>query len=720
MGYWFKVRRSTALTVAVSLMVLVLAAFTGQVQNLIVGAGSGALIAALGLCIVVSYKGSGVVNVAAGAIAMYAGFVYSELVTNGRLIVPPLPDLLGIVDGVGGWFGAGWNLPSPPETVSVGGPLTAGAAILVTVLLGTISGAAIQLVLLRPLRHASPLAKVVVMVGLLITLSAGMTVRYGNLSQSVKPILESRPVEIGSNLTIPLNYILMLGGVVVIAGLLTALFRFTRFGLRTRAAAENEKASVLLGFAPESLATLNWMMSGAISAVVGILAATVNQAIDATTITLLAVPALAAALLGGFNSFGITVLGGVVIGMSQAWVASLGALDWWPKVGNTPLPGLKDLLPLLLIVVVLFVGARSIPERGSLHQVALPSAPEPKYVGRVAVSGSALVVVLLLTVGPAWRLGIINTLIGIMLCASLLVVTGYVGQISLMQLALAGVAAYTLSRFSTAMDIPFPIAPILAIACAVIVGVVAALPAVRIRGVSLAVVTFAGGFAIQQAIFVSPLFMTNGVSSIPPLRIGGNELSINTEWTPSIFGLQKAFGVPDPRFGILCLVGVVVTLFFVINLRHSLVGKRMLAIRSNERAAAAAGINVTTTKLIAFTIGAFIAALAGVTAGYAFGSASIEAFGGLASLALLAFAFLGGISRVSGVIVGGILVAGGIGTVMGIEWFGLGGAYTNYIGGIIVIITAIQNPGGISAAFAGFGKHLALRWGQRRTVSTAG
>src|SRR4029079_13468517 len=122
------------------------------------------------------------------------------------------------------------------------------------------------------------------------------------------------------------------------------------------AAAESEKGAVLIGLSPERLAAVNWVLSTLLAVTFGVLAATVNSSVDPVTITLLIIPALGAALVGGLSSFGVTVTAAFVIAAAQGVVQLLAAsASWFPKSGGAPLPGVREALPLLVIVVVLFL-----------------------------------------------------------------------------------------------------------------------------------------------------------------------------------------------------------------------------------------------------------------------------------------------------------------------------------------------------------------------------
>ena len=122
----------------------------------------------------------------------------------------------------------------------------------------------------------------------------------------------------------------------------------------------------------------------------------------------------------------------------------------------------------------------------------------------------------------------------------------------------------------------------------------------------------------------------------------------------------------------------------------------MLAVRSNERAAAAAGINVRNTKLAGFGIAAFVAGMAGALYAYNFGSVSSSRFGALAALGLIAFAYFGGITMVSGAIIAGIGATEGLLPHAFDEWLGLSGTWALLIGGFALIVTLLVNPEGIA------------------------
>jgi ABC-type branched-subunit amino acid transport system permease subunit len=172
---------------------------------------------------------------------------------------------------------------------------------------------------------------------------------------------------------------------------------------------------------------------------------------------------------------------------------------------------------------------------------------------------------------------------------------------------------------------------------------------------------------------------------------------------PSLFGINFAArgdrGLTDrPAFTILVLVALVLCAVGVSNLRRNGTGRRFLAVRANERAAASAGINVARTMLLAFAIGSAIAGIGGVLLGVKESEVSAANFISLASLTYLAFAYIGGVTSVNGAMVGGLLAPSAIFAVTS-NYFLAGtniNEYITIIGGTALVLIAIFSPNGIA------------------------
>ena len=299
---------------------------------------------------------------------------------------------------------------------------------------------------------------------------------------------------------------------------------------------------------------------------------------------------------------------------------------------------------------------------------------------------------LLLVVLPfGYRQALMLSLIGMAVCLSLVVITGFVGQVSLVQVTLAGVAGFVVSHMIVDAGIGFPWGPIAGSIAGVVVGLIVGASALRVRGVSLAVVTLAGVVAIEQFGFANSRWGA-GPSGSPVEQ-------------PSLFGFDLGTSagfrglddkVPSPVLGFVYLAVVIALCLLVANLRRSVLGQQMLAVRANERAAAAAGINVARVKITAYAISSFIAGTAGWMYAYNFGSVSAARFGFLIALGFVAFAYIGGITLVSGAVIGGLVATEGLVPYFFEELLGISGNWTLLVGGLILIVTLIQNPEGIA------------------------
>lgn len=641
---------------------------TDYLFYLLLGSGAGAIIAALGLGFVVTFQGSGVVNFALGSMATWSAYVYADLRRGAYVFpIPGLPDR----------YHFGGSLEG-----DVGFRLAIALALLTTVVMGAL----VYMLVFRPLRSAPALAKVVASVGLTIVLLSLVERRFSEqISVRVRPILPREPVTITGDLTVPRDGLWL---ALVVIGLAVALWAgstFTRLGRATRAAAENEKGAVLLGYSPDLLGLLSFVTAAFVVGLVAILAAPMIQLGSGVFTFGYMVPALGAALIGTFRRVGPTVVAGMLIGMVQSTFIKLqGDLSWFPKYGA------REGLPFLIIIVAMVLLGERLPERGSVDHWRLARVPQAKVTPLAVAIPSIAAIVGLLAFGPLWRAAIMTTLVAVVMSLSFVVLTGFAGQTSLAQMAIAGIAGFALSKLAMRWGVPFPIAPLLAAALAALCGMVIGLPALRLRGTNLAIVTLAGGVAVNEFVFKNPTFVgdvSTGGAKVPNPKLFDWDLGL-------ILGTKSS----RPVFGIMLVVVAVLLALVVANLRASATGRTLLAIRSNERAAAAAGIAVARTKMLAFGFSAFVAGIAGCLVAYRFGSVSEMSFGLFASLTALAVAYLGGITSVSGAVTAGMVTAAGVAFFGMSELIGGLGDWSALIGGVLLIFTAIQNPEGIAGA----------------------
>ena len=667
------------------------------------GLAQGALIAAIAIGVVLTYRGSGVVNIANGAIAMFAAYVYRELRAEGDLLVPPLPNPLSVIEGVVHRFQSNdtLQLPDIPTRISIGPNMQFWPALALTLILCVLLGFILHVAVFRPLRGAPVLGKVVASVGVLLLLQAIVLRRFGGAPKTVPamPFVDKNRVDLGFT-SVTKEQLFVVCFVILCSVALWLVFAKTRFGLATRAAAENERGAVCLGLSPNTLAAVNWILSCVVTGLLGVFVASINSNVDPVVIPALIVPAMTAALVGGFTSFGLTTLTAFLLGMQVPVIQALGVREsWYPKAGAFAIPGVENMIPLLVIVLTLFLRGNALPQRGASTLGQLPQAPAPSTVStRFAGPVAALVALAaaLFWLTPDFRGALTNSLIGMIACLSVVVVTGYVGQLSLAPLAFGGIAAFTVAELSHDQGWPFPLPIIVGMVAAVCVGLLVAVPAFRIRGVSLAIVTIAFALACDKFVFDNENVnggLARAVVDVPPL------IDQSRSVTYRIAGVITAGDgkQPNPMTTVFCLAVVVVLCYVVANLRRSNTGRHMLAVRTNERAAAAAGVNVAGTKALSFAIAAAIAGLGGCVIAYRSGSADQDRFTYSQSLLLFAFAYLGGITRVSGAVVGGFLVSGGVAFTFAERSLGVPPEFGLLIGGVGLVVSAVLNPEGIAA-----------------------
>jgi branched-chain amino acid transport system permease protein len=619
----------------------------------IIGLTAGSIYAAVAMGLVTTYRGTGVINFAQAAIAAWGAYVYAELSSTGSLVLP-----------IG--------------HIQMGGPWPAGPAFVAGVASAALLGLVLHVIVFRPLHGAPPLAKVVATVGLLLALDALITLRFGSGSIAVAPVLPSGNVSI-AGLSFSESVIWLAGLTALVAAGLWSWARYTRTGIATAAAMENERAASLTGYSPDRLAAVTWMLASAVAAAVVILA-TPATGLSAGEIVLFVVPAVACALLGRLTSIPLACAAGLGLGVIESELTLLSGKPWWPHWATV---GVSDSVPFVIVIVALFVLGPRIPNRGGLDVQLLPPVARPRVrPSRVAVLILGGILALALTSG-AYRFGVITSMIIAVIALSLVVLTGLVGQISLAQAAVAGTAGFALSKIGTSL--PFPISTLAASLLAAFLGVAIGIPALRIRGAQLAAVTLAAAVALEQFVFNNPSFSPISGNPIPDPHIFGLDLAV-----------RRGTDLARLPFGLLILFVLVLAGLAVANLMRSASGQAMLAVRSNERAAAAAGINVAATKLLAFGFSAFLAGLAGTLIGYSRGQLSAESFTVFVGLAFLAFAYLGGITSIGGALVAGVLAPLGIGYVVLNQLVSLGQYYT-LVAGLSLVVVAMLNPGGLAA-----------------------
>ena len=639
---------------------------------LILGLGAGATYAILGQGLVLKYRSAGVVDFAHGAVAMFIAYVFVNLRSFGELELPVvlIPHQISLNGGAG---------------------LSTAVAIIISLVYAAVFGLLLYVVIYRPLQRATPLSRVCASVGVMLGLEAIAVLNYSTEPVATNPIFPSSPLSV-SGITFPADRLYFTGVVIVVSVALAFAYRYSRFGLATRAAAENDRGAALTGISAVKVAGQNWVIATVLAGAAGILIAPIAN-LDPDSYTLFVVPALAVALLGRFQSFWITAVAGLLLGCAQSEIEKLVTVWAW-----LPQQGLPDALPFVVIIVVMALRSRAVVARGDETAERKPSIGRPRAPLRTAAACFAVGLVLLLVLNSVLRFAFISSLTVTCIALSVVLLTGYVGQVSLAQMSLAGIGGFMLGHISASWGIGFPWSLILAGLCAVPVGLIIGLPALRLRGVNLAVVTLGFAAALDAVVFTSQSF-TGGIGGlkIPQPRLPGLNL-----------GISQGSAYPRVVFGVLVLVITILLGLLVARLRLGAAGRMLLAIRSNERAAASVGINVAQGKLLAFALAAFIAGVGGALTGYLQGELTGDSFASFTSISLLAIVFVAGVGRIAGAVVAGVMfsAAGLLVTFLNLHLSI--GKYQAIVAGIALVLTAVQNPDGLTSTSTGKGPAAAL------------
>ncbi len=441
----------------------------------------------------------------------------------------------------------------------------------------------------------------------------------------------------------------------LVALALAAFMRFSPWGLGMRAMAENTDSARLSGVWVKRMSTLAWAIAGLLSAITAILHAPgLSSALQEALPPGLLLRALAAALIAGMTSLGGAFVAGIFIGIAEQVAA-------YNLVGDPHSTSLITfwLFALILVALLVRVGRlRRDPrteERASWAiggETARAAVDRVRaWVGRAGVAGAVAIAAFLpLVVSPGRSFLLARVCIYAVIALSLTVLTGWGGQVSLGQFGLVAVGAVMAARLSD-----WPLLALLPLAGVVtaLVAVAIGLPALRIRGLYLAVTTL--GFA---------LFMQVSVLSTPC-------------WSPPVVGGKVCTGLPDPSSTLIqrpSLLGwdltadrdyawfslgvLLVALLVVRTWRDRGIARRIVAVRDNEAAAAAMGIPVVRTKLLAFALSGFMAGIAGVCLAFALERISPSDFSPTESVLVLSMVVIGGLGSVPGAVLGALYLVG--------------------------------------------------------------
>jgi ABC-type branched-subunit amino acid transport system ATPase component/ABC-type branched-subunit amino acid transport system permease subunit len=589
-------------------------------------------------------------------------------------------------------------------------------ALAAALLVGTLTGTVIELAVIRRLFKSPRVIVLVATIGV-AQLCTAVTLalpeyRTGSL-QTRFPLPFSGEWTPFLDIEVSASQLLVLIVVPLITLGLWWLLGHTAFGDAVRASASNVDLARMTGISPKLVSTAVWSIAGFLSTVAVILTASDQGSTDLVHIgpdTLLR--GMAAALIGGMVSFPRAALGAIAIGI----VDRVLFFNYTRETGLV-----QFVLLLVVLLLVARVSKRDATGVGESFQFTprIATVPErlkslwwvPRIPQFVAAFALLVAVVVPLLSDRSERHQTWTTIVAFALCAvSVVVLTGWAGQLSLGQMAFAGLAALTAATFARGMsvdigwhqtrvlqgslpEISFPWTLLLGAAAASVVAVLVGLGALRVRGLLLAISTLAFAIAAQVYVFERPFF-TGGRSTvqIPRADIGPLELTHK----------NRAYFY----FTLLVLTAV---LLVVGHLRRTGIGRMIVGVRENELAASAMTVSPARTKLTAFALAGFIGGLGGVLLGavnLTFGP-SERYFLVEDSLQLVAIAVIGGLGSLSGAVIGAVWVIG-----LPAFWpqNELVPLFTSSIGLLIILLYI---PGGF-VQIGYYARDSLLRWVERR------
>jgi branched-chain amino acid transport system permease protein len=454
--------------------------------------------------------------------------------------------------------------------------------------------------------------------------------------------------------------------VAVAAAALYYVLNRTRVGLAMRAVVDDRNLVALNGAQPNRVSMLSWAMGSSLAALAGVLIAPLIT-LNIIVLTLLVINAYAAAIVGRLTSLPRTFIGAFALGLFIEMYHGFG-----PHLHGTLEDinrGLQGSLP----VVFLFVALLFLPQ-ARLRAGRLVGGKAPRVPGlRESVVGAVVLVVVTwlvtrnLSIADQARAG--KGLAFALVMLSLVPLTGYAAQVSLAQLSLAGLGAFAAGKWGA--HVGFGPAIVLGALLAGLVGVVFALPALRLQGLYLALTTMAFAVMLDQMFFAQKY----GFGAGGALLVG----------RPSLFKGEEAYILlMAAAFG---GMGV-----FVLALKRGPFGRRLAAMRDSPAACATLGLDLTRTKLAVFFVASSMAGIAGVLFAAQQGQGGSADFRMEVGLPVLLLAVVGGITSVSGVLLGGVmlgmqsLLEQHVASIPGVTYLAVGAA----------TVSIARNPNGVA------------------------
>jgi branched-chain amino acid transport system permease protein len=556
----------------------------------VVGISLGGIYAISAGGLVVTYSTTGIFNFAHGAIGAFLAFSYWELRVN-----------------------RGWPAPL--------------ALVIVIFVFAPILGLLLDKLLMRRLRDAALVVQLMVTVGLMLSfMGLTLTIWKPDTGRALPHFFrDTSGVKFG-DVTATWHRIITVALALGIALLLRALLYRTRTGIAMRAVVDNRSLAGLNGAKPNVISGASWALGCMTAAVAGILIGP-ETGMVVENLTLIIIIAFAAAAIGQLKSLPWAFAGGMIIGLAKAFSGQF--LAFGPAYSYAP----EAIPAVILLVAVLFLPQARL-ETGRLR---VTRRTERLTTPLEAVGGATFMVLLVAVWANGWIPWFSGTnfgertavwlgrgagflVIGLIML-SLVPLIGWAGQVSFANFAIAGFGAAMYAHVGGQDGEPLALLWV-ALICAPL-GVLVAVPALRLKGLYLALATMAFAEIADKVLFRHPDVIDHTAQGTlyAPLRL---------------FGFQMSTDPDDRKAFVMFLAISFAALFLLLEfLRRTRWARRWIAMADSPAASATVGVNLTTSKILVFALSGAMAGFAGTMLGLSRGALSVDSFPLFAGLPLV-------------------------------------------------------------------------------------
>jgi ABC-type branched-subunit amino acid transport system ATPase component/branched-subunit amino acid ABC-type transport system permease component len=600
---------------------------------LVTGVVTGAIYSLIASGLVLTYASTGIFNLGYGAIAFTSGLLFYELNT-----------------------GLHWNrFLAAAFTVFVFCPIL---------------GLVLDRLFFRPLTKASQSTKIVGTVGVLIGLPAlaqfiveeGISGFHWGIptSENINLVPGVLFTKVHTwhwgSLIVDSNQTLVFGTALVCAVGLWVLSRSV-LGLQMRAVVDSSELSALRGVSGVSSLRIATLIGTLLAGVAGVVGAPVLSSLDPQSWTIAVFVASTAVVIGRFASVPQSFGGGIVIGVLMALT--------FRYVHIAGIDGIDSAVPFVLLLIGLLLLGRTRTRVGGTTNLELAATDwmaDLSFFRRILPTTVAMVVLLVwvsFLADDLWASLILRATAFALIFLSITLVTGLGGMISLAQSSFALGAELVAGLLIQRYHVPFGFALVIAVAIAMAMGAIVALPALRLGGTALTLATLALAFLCSSVLFAWS-YLTNG----------------DVGWTFSRPLASSLDFSHDRVYAVALLLVNLLVVWLMRNLARSSTGRAIAAVRAAEGAAASIGVSAVSAKLKVFVLSAGLAGIGGVFLGTIDGGVTNSTIGTLDGLTWLTVVVLLGVRRPAAAITGAIvfigfpeILSGGIHT-LGISWGG--------------------------------------------------